>query len=340
MKSILKLTLCVAMLGSLAACGVGVEDDNSYTAQNQKDAKALSDLYSTVVGTYTGTFATADKKVSGLAGTLRLYIVKVRQGTNPDGTVHVTPALYGRFQLDNYVTATDYVPMTGNYDKQGNIDLSTESAAGGTSDKAGTGGDQGTGAGIRVVAGLEIGGFVGNDTASIDLSRNRNGQWGHFEGTRVSTEVASPSEGEAQELADRLYALYSKMAGSYQGTIDNGATKARVEIVLSIAESTVGGGTTAVPNLIGQFRRLDFPTGVGERQLVVSYDSFSGAIQMTGVSTVPTSPGGGQPVPGSQTFSGRGTWLNQTLTVRLTDKSGDLGELKAARRPVRGPGPH
>ncbi len=316
MKTLLKITLALASIAIVSACGVGVATDHQYSDQNRKDAKALNDLFDVARGTYNGTFTPADKGVADQTGTLSLYVVSVREGANPDGTVRVRPALYGRFKLDGAVTPTDYLPMTGNYDELGNIDLSTVSAT-----------QSGVASSPVDAPTIEIRGVVAKDHASVEAI-NTGGPWGHFEGSRISADASAPSTGEAQDLRSRLIAIYTPIVGIYSGTVDTGVERARVQITVSINEGGAGGTGVSAPYLVGQYRRLDFPSGIGERQLAINYDSLSHTVSMTGVQ-------GGGSVPGSSTFSGRGTWRNSVLNVDLTDSRGQTGNFTATRKPSR-----
>jgi hypothetical protein len=330
-KALLNSLMAVAVVSGLAACGVGgvgVENDSAATAQQDRDAKALNERFGPIVGTYEGTFSNPDSGVTPHKSRLLLYVVNVREGANPDGTVRVRPALYGRFQLTDVVGQTDYLAMQGDYDSLGNISMGSIAASGGTT---GGGGGTSSGAGSSTggdTATISIKGTILNGNVTIDVS-NTGGYWGRFVGSRTTETASAPSASDAVELRERLLGLYRTLEGVYSTTVDTGSQRAPISLTISIAEGASGGSGVSIPYLVAQYRRLDFPAGIGERQLGVNYDALSGRISMSAVS------GGSTTVPGSQYFSASGTWVNGNLDVTLRDRNGFAGELKATRKPYR-----
>ena len=333
------------MIASLSGCGVGVENNDQYTAQQRKDAKALNDRFDRVRGTYEGSFANPDAGIAPHKARLLLYVVNVREGANPDGTLRVRPALYGRFQLVDAVGQTDYLSMQGDYDELGAISMtsltSTSTSGGGTTGGTGGGTSGGTGAGGSTAssgdtATISIAGTIGNDGVTVDVS-NTGGLWGRFIGNRKSQDAAAPTSSDALELRQRLLMVYRNIEGSYNATVDTGAQRIPISMTISIAENGAGGTGVSIPYLVAQYRRLDFPAGIGERQLAVNYDQLSGRISLNQVgSSTPGGTGGGQTgPPGSTYFAGSGTWINNVLDVVFRDRNGYAGELKATRKPYR-----
>ena len=105
--------LAVALL-VLSACGSNSgSGSNEYTDQQRRDAKVLQDRFDSVRGTYEGTISNPAAGLEPLKAKLIVYTVNVREGANPDGSVRIRPALYGRFQLVDAVSATDYTSLTG-----------------------------------------------------------------------------------------------------------------------------------------------------------------------------------------------------------------------------------
>lgn len=317
-RTLLSFVTAVSVVLSLNACGIGQGNDE-FTAQQQQDSKVLTDRFNTVVGLYEGTFTSSNPDVAPQKGILKLFIANVRESTpNPDGTVRVRPALNGRFRLEKVVVPTDYLSMNGDYDKLGNVNMSSLTSAGGT----GGAGGGGTGE-MRQISIL---GTIANNSATIGIT-NDSGYWGRFVGQRVSTEGASPGNDD-EEYRERLLSIYREMEGSYQGVVDNGEERVKIEITLTIAEDGKGGSGISVPFLVGQYRRMDFPSGIGERQLAVNFLSYTSRISMNAVQ-------GGGTVPGSQYFAATGTWKDQKLNVTLRDRRGYAGELIAVRKPLR-----
>lgn len=335
--AVVKIVCALSLATAFAGCGVGQPSQDEYTAQQQKDAQALNQRFDVVKGTYDGTFSNPDAGIAPHKARLLLYVINVNAGANPDGTVRVRPALYARFQLVDIVGQTDYLSMQGDVDALGNLQMTSlagQASGGGITGGTGGGTQSGGGAGSGGstaasgdTATISIKGTLVNGVATVDVS-NTGGYWGRFVGDRTSSDAAAPSFSDAEELRERLLATYRTIEGSYQAVVDTGSTRMPVEIKITIAEPGTGGTGISIPYLVAQYRRLDFPAGVAERQLAVNYDALSGRISMNAIQ------GGSTTVPGSQYFAASGTWANQNLDVTLRDSRGYEGELKAVRKPL------
>lgn len=306
-----KFTSAILIAASLfaSACGVGVDGSDETAALQRRDAKALEARFQQVRGTYEGELVGAG--LEPLQAKLTLWVLNVTESTNPDGTVRIRPALKGRFQLVGPVSPTDYLTLSGDYNELGQISLTNVSAGG-----AAGGGDQ------KPVESLSIRGTIVDGKAQLEIVRNQ-GVWGEFKGVRTTIDASAPPAGEDVEFRERLMRLYAPIEGTYVAVLEGGVERVKVSITITIGEDV----TTGLPVLIGQYRRLDFPPGVGERSLLLSYDSTTGRLSIKGTS-------GGGSVPGSNYFSGTGTWKNGELNASLVDHRGPLGRFKATRQPL------
>ncbi len=318
MKTVLKNSMmAVAFVSALSACGVGVEHDDQFTKQQQKDADALRGQYSNAVGTYDGTLTLISSDgVAPQQGQLFLSIADLDGGANPDGTRRTQPTLVGRFQLNGVVAQTDYVPLVGQYNAYtGNLQMSPIGSA-----SSQTGIDSNS---------IIIGGSVINDGASIIVSKGGR-PWGRFEGRRTSPSVSAPVSDDSVDRRQRLYAVYRQIEGNYTGVMDSGSQRVAVSLIITAKEVATDQPGVTIPTLVAQYRRLDTSSGIGQYQLAVSFDQLSGRISMTAVS------GGSPSVPGSSYLSASGTWINGQLDVSFRNSLGDAGDLKATRKPLTG----
>jgi hypothetical protein len=316
MKTAFLNTLVAAVaLSTLAACGVGVEHDDQYTAQQQKDSDALNSQYENAKGLYTGAVTFASGDVANQPARLELYVAQVDAGSNPDGSRRMQPVLMGRFRLENIYSSTDYTEMIGRYDAfSGSISLSATSSGGAAGATDGTS--------------ILVRGNVGGDAANVIIQKEGR-DWGRFTGSRVSKAVTAPISNDEVERRQRLWAVYRNIEGSYQSVIDTGSQRIPVTLTISVKEKPSDSPGVSIPVLVAQYRRRDVPTGIGEYQLAVSYDQLSNRMSMIATS------GGSPSVPGSDYLSASGTWVNGTLDVTLRDRNGYAGQLKAQRIPYR-----
>ncbi len=297
----------------LSACGVGVDGADDFRAQQARDSKALQSRFDRIRGVYEGELIGESMgeaiKDRSLRARLFLYVLPVREGINPDGTTKIRPALYGRLELIDAVSETDTLTLSGDYDEFGYLSMTSLSGSGpsGGSDRLA----------------LALFGQVFGDRASLDVSR-KGGRWGRFEAAKISSDAPAPEGGEDVNYRDRLRKLYEKMEGVYEGILEGGPERNRVEITLTVGQGPGANGGLA-PILNGQFRYSDLPRGVGERQLRVEFDSLTGQISMDAIA-------GGGSIPGSQFLSLEGTWVEGFLRVRIRDSRGALGNLVATRR--------
>jgi hypothetical protein len=315
--ALVKIVLSVATLTSLSACGVGVEGDNQYSAQQQKDADALKAKYNKVVGVYSGVLNSSSSGQTNVPATLELYPLEtVNPTVNPDGTTRTLPVLLGRFQLANIVSTTDYVTMIGNFDTNTSAVVLSPAAA------------FASGAATVDVTSISVAGTVGVDSADV-IVKKQGREWGHFTGTRTSRIVGAPTSNDETERRNRLYTVYHKIEGNYDATIDTGSQQIPVSLTISIKEKAGDSPGVTIPVLVAQYRRLDVSSSVGQYQLAVSYDQISNLMSMIATS------GGSPAVPGSDYLSAAGTWTNGNLDVVLRDRNGYAGELIATRKQFR-----
>lgn len=315
MKTMFKALMAVVAMGAMSACGVGVEHDDQYTNQQQKDNNALTEQYSHAVGTYEGTLVSTTPGVAAQKGHLYLYVTQLDAGSNPDGSRKSQATLMGRFLLDNVVADTDYTTLVAKYDAfSGSLTLS---ATGSASSQTGTASNA-----------ITVEGTVLSDSADVVVKKGGR-DWGHFTATRTSSTVTAPVSSDDVDRRERLFTVYREIEGTYTATIDSGSQRIPVILTISVNETASQTPGVTIPVLIAQYRRADVSPGIGEYQLSVSYDQLSGRIAMTATS------GGGSSVPGSNYLSASGTWLDGNLDVVLRNRSGYMGELKATRKPYR-----
>ncbi len=313
MKTITLRVALLALMVFAVACGKGgASGKDETTAAQDRDAKVLEQRFQQVRGTYEGTIANPVTGLQPLRSKLTLFVVNVRESANPDGTVRIRPSLYGRFQLVDAVSTTDYVTLIGNYDELGQLTLTSLSAQSSST----------PGEGPTASEGLSLKGTIYNGVARIEVVRNGGG-WGIFDGTRTTFDSSAPTAGDFDQYRERLMRVLTPVEGVYTGILEGGADRVKVAITITIGEDA----QSRLPVLMGQYRRLDFDTGVGERQLSIDYDSTTGTITMSGLS-------GGSTVPGSNYFSGTGIWSKGMLKVTLRDRRGLVGRLSAPRAPL------
>jgi len=99
MKTLILPVVATAIMAmGLVGCGIGTDGNDQMKAQQQRDAKVLEERFQTVRGTYEGNLENPASGLGPLRAKLTLYVVNVRETANPDGSVRIRPALYGRFQ--------------------------------------------------------------------------------------------------------------------------------------------------------------------------------------------------------------------------------------------------
>jgi len=315
MKTMFKVLMSVVALSALSACGVGVEHDDQYTNQQQKDNDALTEQYAHAVGSYEGTLVSTTPGVAPQKGHMYLFITQLDAGSNPDGSRKSQATLMGRFLLDSVVSETDYTTLIAKYNAfSGGISLS---ASGSASSSQGTDSNS-----------ITIEGSVMSDTADVVVKKGGR-DWGRFQANRTSAEVTAPVSSDDVDRRERLFAVYREIEGTYSATIDSGSQRLPVILTISVNEVPSQSPGVTIPVLVAQYRRADISPGIGEYQMSVSYDQLSGRIGMTATA------GGGPSVPGSAYLSASGTWLSGNLDVVFRNRTGYMGELKAKRKPYR-----
>jgi hypothetical protein len=326
MKTMFKVLMSVVALSALSACGVGVEHDDQYTNQQQKDNDALTEQYAHAVGSYEGTLVSTTPGVAPQKGHMYLFITQLDAGSNPDGSRKSQATLMGRFQLDNVVANSDYTTLIANYDAfSGRISLSQSGSATVSNPGAPT---SGTPSGTLSPDATTIEGSVMSDAADLVVKKGGR-DWGRFTAGRTSTVVTAPASNDDVDRRERLFAVYREIEGTYSATIDSGSQRLPVILTISVNEVVSPTPGVVIPVLVAQYRRADISPGIGEYQMSVSYDQLSGRIAMTATA------GGGPSVPGSAYLSASGTWLSGNLDVVFRNRTGYMGELKAKRKPYR-----
>jgi hypothetical protein len=324
-KRVFRLSLGLAFVAPmvLLACagGGGMAEDQKDL--QRRDAEKLSGQYESLRGTYEGTLANAKSGLRPTAGKLSLYIVPVKDdsGVNPDGTPKFRPTLRGRFRLNDAVSETDTLTLIGDYDERsGALQLTTVGSGGQSAESA-----------MLSIRGSAVGGKV-----KLELVR-RGGTWGYFDGSRTSQDASAPAAGEDTETRQRLLTVYQKVVGRYSGVVDSfDGERYEIELNLFVVEraapSGQGQGSSMMPALQAQYRRTDVTSGIGEKSLVVEYNSLTGEIYMT-ADTGKAQTGGGATAPaGSGTFSVTGDLINKVMTVTLSDRRGVFATVRATSR--------
>lgn len=307
---VMKAAMAALLSLSVSGCGIGLEADDDANAQQIRDAKALSERYGRVVGTYEGTIANPATGMAALKAVLALYSLPLRDGTNSDGSVKIRPGLFGRLSLVNAISETDYLTLAGEYRESGELILTSLTPQ--------------TGPGSGEVTSLSVEGYGVNGSVSLAVKR-QGGLWGRFEGQRVSLEASAPPAGEMVDRANRFRAIYRNIEGDYEGEIVGTSggedVRYRVRIRLSVDEKIDGGSGVSIPYLVAKYSNLEFPPGTDERYLAVEYNSQTRSIGMTSI----MSDG---KVPGAQFFALEGRIENREMNLRVRSAT-LVGTLKA-----------
>jgi hypothetical protein len=300
----LALALMTSMSMFTTACSPGSAPGDETRAQQARDAKALEDLYSSVQGTWDGELLSPGLRP--LAARLSVYIVYLQDGANPDGSARLRPTLRARFLPQDVVTETDQLTLAGDYDRGGRLVMTSLSS----------------GAGSDVM--LSLRGQASGEQMQVELAR-KGGVWGVFRARRTSVDSMAPGAGAQQELRERWLRIHRPMEGAYAGTVRATAgTDFPVEIALVIVERPSSTGVST-PELQAQYRRLDFPSGIGEWNLKVDYNAQTGEIAMRDSSSAPST------IPGANVLSITGTWQQGLLRVEIRNKNSVVGFVEAKR---------
>lgn len=322
---------------ALTACSGGVGSGEDVRAQQQKDAKALEDLYSSVQGKWEGVVSNPSIGLQPFKAELKLYVNYVQDGTNPDGSPKLRPALRGRFQPVDFIAETDTTTLVGDYDRNGRIILTGQTAVstgvsgGSSSGSASSGAASGGSVDVQV---FSIRGSSSGGRLNLELTR-QGGVWGYFEATRVSSDASAPLAGDAAEYRDRFLRIYGPIEGTYLGTMKSvNGNDYQVQISIVIVEQPTGGGGSR-PSITAIYKRL--PSGGGELEwpMQISYNMQTGEIIMR--ESAGATPGsGGSTVPGGMILSVSGYLKTvagkKTLDVIVRNKSRVLGNLEAVRK--------
>jgi hypothetical protein len=305
----LRLAVCaVALLSTalgLSACSAGFSKDDDQKSQVRRDNEKLEAQFNLITGTYRGELKTYDTRVKGLEAELSLYILMEEDGVNSDGSKKARPALHGRFQLVDAVTDTDLLTLGGDYDaRTGSLILTSPKGA----------------------VQLSLRGSAVSERVQLDITR-LDGQWGRYNATRISTQASAAAGGDIIDRRDRLLSVYRKVDGFYDGIVSGpSGTRSPIQIDLMAVEHADASGLM-LPQLVAQLRWLHAPDGIGERNLLVDYNSVTGVISMRESSSTSSST-----TPGAAMFSGSGTLIDGKLSIRFFERRGELGQFTAQRR--------
>lgn len=306
-------------------CSGGVGQGEDARAQQAKDSKALEDLYGGVQGRWEGVVSNPTIGLEPFKAEFSLYTYYVQDGANPDGSVRVRPALRGKFRPIDFVTETDVMTLTGDYDRNGQLRMTAEMNRAATS-AAGSAGAAGSSADSLI---LSLRGLAAGNQMTLEVTR-QGGVWGTFQGARVSTDASAPVAGEASEYRSRFFRINGHLEGRYFGKLkaSEGADyNAEVDIVI-IEQPLASGGSR--PALRAQYKRL--PAGELEWSLAVDYNSQTGEILMRDSSDTPTIG----TMPGGQILSISGRFKTvsgkKVLDLEVRNKTSKVGTLLAERR--------
>lgn len=304
------VTACFALILGLVACSGGASSSDDLQAQRARDAKALEDLYSGVQGTWTGTVVNSASGLASFEAELKMYIHYVQDGTAPDGTPTLRPALTASFQPKDFISETDMMILVGTYDRNGRLVLTAQT----------TGSD-------ATKNFLSVRGSIVRGQMDVQVSRE-GGVWGGFSAVRTSTISMAPTAGELTEYRDRFVRINGPVEGRYYGRMQStDGNDYDVEVALVIVERPMEGGGSR-PVISAQYRRSDM-TNI-EWLLTADYNKQTGEILMREVSS--TGPG----IPGALILSLAGTLQpvagTYQLDVTVRNRSAVLGKLKAIRR--------
>ena len=294
----------VLLSTAMSACSPGGATGDETRAQQSRDAKALEDLYGSVQGTWDGELV--NQGARPIPSRLSIYIVYVQDGANPDGSTRVRPTLRARFLPLDVVTETDQLVLSGDYDRTGRLVMTSLSGSSGSDVM------------------LSLRGQAGGDQMQVELAR-KGGVWGIFQARRTSMDSVTPGAGTQQELRDRWLRIHRPIEGAYVGTVRaSSGSDFPIEIAIVIVERPSSTGVS-MPELQAQYRRLDFPSGIGEHSLKVDYNAQTGDIAMR------DSGSGSSTVPGANVLSISGTWIQGNLRAEIRNKSSLVGFVEAKR---------
>lgn len=265
----LGLTLALGVIAGLSGCGTGSSSDDA-RAQQARDAKALSDLYSSAEGKWTGSLENASTGLKSIDAELIIYKVFINDGSNPDGSQRLRPALRGRFRPTSLLTETDALTLSGDYDRSGRIVMTS----------LGTGASGATGAQASDLF-LTLEGSIGGESLSVRIAR-KGGVWGTFTAKRTSRDTSAPEGGDVSELRDRLYKVYSEIEGNYTGILSsaNGNDRA-VSLNFVIVQSRTASGDL-LPTMVAYYHNADEVSEDADWNLKVDYNSLSGDVYLIG----------------------------------------------------------
>lgn len=319
--------VAMLVLGATGCSGGGQGMSDTLRAQQAKDSKALEDLYEGVQGHWEGVVANPAIGLEPFRAEFNLYTYYVSDGTNPDGSARVRPALRGRFRPVDFVSETDLITLSGDFDRNGRLIMTGQIASGASGTTSG-GASGASGADVKI---LSLRGTVLGGKMNIEVTRE-GGVWGFLEATRTSTDASAPVAGEAAEYRERFLRVYGPFEGTYVGQLKaaNGNNYG-VQIAVVIIERPLASGGSR-PMLMALYRRLDIPVGAGiEWSLDVDYNLQTGDIVMRESSLNPPST-----IPGAwvMSISGKLGVVNgkKTMKVTIRNKTSTLGDVVAIRK--------
>lgn len=318
MRNTFLVTVALVVVGVLAACSNGGNQGEDLRDQQARDAKALEALYSGVVGKWDGEMSNPGAGLKSMKGQLLVYTMYIADGSNPDGSVRLRPTLRGRFQPSDYITNTDFLVLSGDYNRDGRLVMASGTAS--------TGAAAG-GVAVPSDAVLSIAGSAAADKMQVQISR-KNGVWGNFIASRVTRVASAPAEGDAAEIRARYVRILGPIEGRYNGVLD--ATEGTDYVAeLSMVLAEVPG--YAAPELVALYRRLEGGVMTIEWKLAVDYDTQTGEVFMRNTSGVVGGGAGG----GASMLSISGVLSDvgghKVLTGTVRDATSVLGTLTVTR---------
>ncbi len=324
MGTLAAFAVVISAFGSIGCSGGGQSASDALRTQQAKDSKVLEDLYAGVQGHWEGVVSNPGIGLQPFRAEFNLYTYYVSDGTNPDGSPRVRPALRGRFRPMDFVSETDLITLTGDFDRNGRLIMTGQISSMGS-----TGGSSGgTSMDVKI---LSLRGSVIGGQMNIEVTRE-GGVWGYLEAARTSTDASAPVAGEATEYRDRFLRVYGPYEGTYVGKMKSAnGNDYGVQIAVVIVERPLASGGSR-PTLMALYRRSDIPVGAGiEWSLDVDYNLQTGDVVMRESSLNPPST-----IPGAwvMSISGKLGVVNgkKTMNVTVRNKTSTLGDLVAVRK--------
>jgi hypothetical protein len=273
---------------ALASCGIGVQSDDTYRAQQEKDAATLKARYDVFRGTYEGQLVSLDGKVAPVAARLVVTTDIVIDPTpNPDGSPRKRALMSGRFELTQGVSETDRLVMTGDLSPDGTLVLSSEANN-----------QTQVGDGSSEPLTLSVSGPISGEAIHLQVNRSHT-SWGRFDAKKTSSEPISPVNGYDEEYSRKVCNILKNIKGTYYNPTTNipgfGGPQG-VRVILAIQKTPVGHQGAGIPILSATVELTNGTTL--PRQLDTVYSFSTGQISMK------SSASAGLPVSGDGVIRG------------------------------------